>query len=170
MHRLDRMHCHRFAHRCAAIAAAAFVAALPLRAQLTTNGSRVGDVVRAYMRAYNAHDIKATLAFLAPDFAWLSVVGDSIAVEARGVAAVQTKLQAYFRRLPSAHSEIESLTSLGSWVSVTERAHWIVPTGARSQASVSIYDVRGGQIRRVWYYPEVRDSSRTLTVPPKELR
>jgi hypothetical protein len=113
-------------------------------------------VIQAYMRAYNAHDIDAVLSFLAPDFVWLSVSGDSLTVEARGPAMVRAQLNDYFRQLPSARSELEALTMLGPWVSAKERAHWTGPTGPRSQAALSMYEVRGGLIQRVWYYPSVR--------------
>jgi len=113
-------------------------------------------VLRAYIAAYNAHDIDAVVALLDPDFVWLSVVGDSVQIEARGPAAVREQLVSYFRSLPSARSEIEDVSALGPWVSVKERAHWTNARGPRSQASLSVYEVRGGRLRRVWYYPVVR--------------
>jgi hypothetical protein len=113
-------------------------------------------VIRAYVQAYNAHDIDAVLSFLAPEFVWLSATGDSLTVEARGPATVRTQLTGYFRQLPSARSELEELTVLGPWVSVKERAHWRASAGQRSQAALAVYEVRGGLIRRVWYYPSVR--------------
>jgi hypothetical protein len=115
-----------------------------------------GAVVQAYVRAYNAHDVDAVLSFLAPDFVWLSASGDSLTVEARGSAMVRTQLTGYFGQLPSARSELEALTVLGPWVSATERAHWTGSAGPRSQAALSVYEVRGGLIQRVWYYPSVR--------------
>lgn len=114
-------------------------------------------VVRGYIAAYNAHDIEAVLSFLAPDFVWLSVVGDSVAVEARGREAIRTQLTDYFRSLPSARSELEALTVLGPWVSARERALWVGASGPRAQSSLSVYEVRDGKVRRVWYYPVVRE-------------
>lgn len=113
-------------------------------------------VIQAYVQAYNAHDVDAVLSFLAPDFVWLSISGDSLTVEARGLAMVRTQLTDYFRQLPSARSELEALTVLGPWVSAKERAHWTGSAGPRSQAALSVYEVRGGRIQRVWYYPSVR--------------
>lgn len=113
-------------------------------------------VVREYMRAYNAHDMAGVAARLAPGFTWFNVAGDSTMVELRGRDAVRQALERYFASLPSARSEIESLTTLGPWVSVRERAHWDSPEGARSQASLSVYEVRDGAILRVWYFPSVR--------------
>jgi len=51
---------------------------------------------------------------------------------------------------------METASVLGPWVSVRERARWSTSTGMRSQASMSVYEVREGVLRRVWYYPEVR--------------
>ena len=109
--------------------------------------------VRAYIRAYNAHDIPALLSFLDSDFVWLNVAGDSVAVEVRGKEAVESGLHDYFRALPTARSEAETMSALGPWVTIRERAHWQGKNGPRSQAAISVYEVREGLIRRVWYYP-----------------
>ena len=115
------------------------------------------SVVRSYFAAYNSHDIDAVLRHIAPDFAWLSLAGDSISVELRGADAVRSGLVDYFRRLPTARSDIEAISALGPWVSVRERARWVGANGPRSQAALSVYEVRGGLLQRVWYYPEVRE-------------
>ncbi len=113
-------------------------------------------VVRGYLQAYNAHDTEAIVALLSPEFVWLSITGDSTTIEARGIAAIRAQLESYFRSLPTARSEVEELTVLGPWVSAREHAHWVSASGPRSQASLSVYEVRAGLLRRVWYYPVVR--------------
>lgn len=138
------------------VAAQAAGAAAP-----TTSSPRdtsAAAVVRAYIEAYNAHDVEKVLTFLAPDFVWLSITADSVSVEARGVDAIRAQLVDYFRSLPSARSTLEDVSALGPWVSARERAHWVSASGPRSQASLSMYEVRGGLLRRVWYYPVVRES------------
>ena len=112
--------------------------------------------VRAYVAAYNAHDIDGVVKLLHPEFVWLNLDGETVAVEARGREAVRTSLAGYFKSLPSARSEIEALSALGPWVSVRERAHWLGKDGPRSQAAMSVYEVREGLLRRVWYYPSVK--------------
>ncbi len=114
-------------------------------------------VVQAYIRAYNAHDVEATVAFLASDFVWLSIAGDSVAVEARGTDAIRAGLREYFRATPTSRSTLVALSALGPWVTAHERAEWVSASGPRAQASVSVYEVRGGLLRRVWYYPVVRE-------------
>lgn len=133
-----------------------------IQAQETAPAAAIADsaslsVVRSYFVAYNSHDVDAVLRYIAPDFVWLSLAGDSITVEVRGADAVRPGLVDYFRRLPTARSDIEAITALGPWVSVRERARWVGANGPRSQAALSVYEVRGGLLRRVWYYPEVRE-------------
>lgn len=124
----------------------------------TPRDTSAAAVVRAYIEAYNAHDVEKVLTFLAPDFVWLSITADSVAVEARGVDAIRAQLVDYFRSIPTARSTLEDVTALGPWVSARERAHWVSASGPRSQASLSVYEVRDGLLRRVWYYPIVREA------------
>ncbi len=143
------------------LALALLLATSQLPAQAAPTGAAADSaslsVVRRYFAAYNEHDIDAVVRLVTPDFVWLSLAGDSITVEVRGADAVRSGLVDYFRRLPTARSEIEAITALGPWVSVRERARWVGKTGPRSQAALSVYEVRGDLLRRVWYYPEVRE-------------
>ena len=111
--------------------------------------------VRSFVAAYNSHDVQAMLALADSGIAWLSVMGDSVAIETRGRAELEASLSAYFRRLPSTRSTLEALTATGPWVTVRERAHWQGRDGPRSQAAVAVYEVREGRVRRVWYFPAV---------------
>ncbi|MFN0178841.1 MAG: nuclear transport factor 2 family protein [Gemmatimonadales bacterium] len=113
-------------------------------------------VVRGFVQAFNAHNLDALLSFVAPEIVWLSVAGDSVTIEARGVGVLREQMGGYFRQLPSARSELETLTTLGPWVSARERVHWMAASGPRSQASLSVYEIRAGLVRRVWYFPVVR--------------
>ena len=114
-------------------------------------------VVRAYFAAYNVHDVDGVIRLLSADFTWLSLSGDTISVEVRGTNAIRSSLVQYFQDFPSAMSEMESATALGPWVTVRERARWQGTAGPRSQAAISVYEVRAGLLRRVWYYPAVKD-------------
>ncbi len=40
-------------------------------------------------------------------------------------------------------------------VSAVETAHWQSKGQERSQASLSVYEIIDGKVRRVWYYPVV---------------
>lgn len=114
------------------------------------------QVVRAFIAAYNRHAVPDLLALADTGIVWLSVEGDSVRVEARGRAALEQSLTGYFRQVPSTRSDVESLSALGPWVSVRERARWQGANGPRTQAALSVYEVRDGLVRRVWYYPAVR--------------
>ncbi|MBL8521209.1 MAG: nuclear transport factor 2 family protein [Betaproteobacteria bacterium] len=111
-------------------------------------------VVRANSAAFNAQDVQALVATVAEDFVWFNVEGEKAEVQTRGRAALATGMAGYFKSLPSARSEIESLTVNGAFVSVKERARWKNKAGEdRSQAALAVYEVRAGLIQRVWYFP-----------------
>ncbi|MBC7790914.1 MAG: nuclear transport factor 2 family protein [Anaerolineae bacterium] len=115
------------------------------------------SVVKAFVAAYNRHDVPAMLELVDSSFVWLNLEGDSVQVETRGPDALKRGMESYFRSIPTAQSTLETISSLGPWVSATERAHWRTSSGARSQAALSVYEVREGRVRRVWYYPVVRE-------------
>jgi hypothetical protein len=111
-------------------------------------------VVRANSAAFNAQDVAALAATVAEDFVWFNVEGEKISAETRGREALRTGMAGYFKSLPSAKSDIESLSVNGAFVSVKERAKWKSKSGEdRSQAALAIYEVREGLIKRVWYFP-----------------
>ena len=137
------------------VLAVAAVVVCMLQARATESAEEL--TVRAYIGAYNAHDLDAVLKLIHPDFVWLNLEGDEVEVEIRGKDAIKTMLEGYLKSLPSARSEIESISALGPWVTVRERTRWTAKDGApRSQAAMSVYEVRDGQLRRVWYYPAVK--------------
>lgn len=127
-----------------------------LHAQAAATHADPERVVRAFLDAYNRHDVPGLLALSDTEIVWLSVEGDSVRVETRGREALARGLEGYFRRLPSVRSTLERVSALGPWVSAHERAEWTAASGARSQSAVSVYEVRERRIRRVWYYPAVR--------------
>ena len=141
--------------------AALALMALPVTAQQAPLAPAATDtsaiaVVRRFVQAFNDRDIDQMVSMLGPNFVWLNVAGDSVAVEVRGAGPLRGSMEAYFRQLPSARSELEKVSVLGPWVSTIERAHWTSSGGPRSQAAVAIYEVRHGLVQRVWYYPAVR--------------
>ncbi|MGZ8378657.1 MAG: nuclear transport factor 2 family protein [Gemmatirosa sp.] len=113
-------------------------------------------VVRAFVAAFNRHDVPAMLALTDTAIVWLGIAGDSVTIETRGRRALGESMTAYFRSTPGARSTLDAVTTLGPWVSARERAEWQGRTGPRAQSALSVYEVRDGRIRRVWYYPAVR--------------
>lgn len=114
-------------------------------------------VVEAQFQAFNRHDAAALAAGVAPDFVWLSVSGDSVAVEVRGRAEFERGMAAYFAEFPDVRSAMENAVVNGRFVAFRERVRWTGKNGERSQSSLAVYEVEDGLIRRVWYYPAVRD-------------
>lgn len=111
-------------------------------------------VVRAYVAAFNAKDLTAMMSHVSPGMVWLNVEGDSTTLGGRGVDAFRRLLAGYFREVPTATSELLAVRALGPWVTTHERTRWSAPTtGAGGQSSVAVYEVRGGLVQRVWYYP-----------------
>ncbi len=110
-------------------------------------------LVRRYTEAFNAHDVDAMLALAHPDVEWMSVMGDKVSVDARGHEALRAAMEDYFRSLPTARSEVEGALGHGEMLAVRERAHWRTGAGEdRSQASIAVYEVQEGLVRRVWYF------------------
>jgi len=111
-------------------------------------------VVRAYVAAFNAKDLDAMMAHVAPGMVWLNVAGDSVTLGGRGVDAFRRLLAGYFREVPTAQSELVAVHALGPWVTTHERTRWSAPAGgAGGQSSVVVYEVRAGLVHRAWYYP-----------------
>ena len=109
--------------------------------------------VRDYVSAFNKREIDTMLSMVSDDIQWLNVVGDKITVETQGKDKLRESLAAYFKSTPSAKSELEWVRVTASRVAALERAAWQSKSGPKSQASLSVYEFRGGLISRVYYYP-----------------
>lgn len=110
-------------------------------------------VIDAQLAAFNAHDVNAMVANLAEDFAWFAVDPDMTRVQLRGRDEFRRSMEPYFASVPGARAEIEERLSLGRFAAVRERAYWMRGGVEVSQASLAVYEIRDGLIRRVWYYP-----------------
>ena len=108
--------------------------------------------VRDYVAAFNAQNIDSMLSMVTDDLQWLSVVGDKVTVETQGKQKLRESMAAYFKST-KAKSELEWVQTTASRVAALERASWQGKSGPKSQASLSVYEFRGGLISRVYYYP-----------------
>jgi hypothetical protein len=113
-------------------------------------------VVRAYIEAFNRHDIPAMAERVGEDFVWFNVTSDRATVEVKGRDSLRKTLANYFRGTPTVRSEIEGIVSAGNYVSFRERANWTSLLGQRSQSSLAVYEVKSGLITRAWYYPAAK--------------
>jgi hypothetical protein len=114
------------------------------------------QVVRAYIDAFNRHDIPAMAERVAEDFVWFNVTSDSASVEVKGRDKLRRNLGSYFEHTPTVRSEIEGIISAGNYVSFREKAMWSTFFGEKSQTAVAVYEVKNGLITRAWYYPAVK--------------
>lgn len=110
-------------------------------------------LLREFQAAFNKHDTAAMLARVADSVQWCSIEGARLSIEVDGKAALETWLTGYFKSCPSCRSEIESMMTAGPYITVNERAMWEAKSGPKSQKSLAVYEMRGGLIQRVWYYP-----------------
>lgn len=114
------------------------------------------SVVRGYVAAFNAKDLDAMMAAVASEFVWMSVSGDSLTDVGRGVDAFRLLIAGYFRAVPSARSELSRIDATGPWVTTHEHTRWdAAPAEVGGQASLVVYEVRDGLIRRAWFYPSL---------------
>jgi limonene-1,2-epoxide hydrolase len=113
-------------------------------------------IVRAYIDAFNQHNISAMAERVAPDFVWFNVTSDRATVEVKGRDMLRKTLSNYFEGTPTVRSEIDGVANAGDYVSFRERATWSSLLGQRSQSSLAIYEVKGGLITRAWYYPAAK--------------
>ena len=113
-------------------------------------------VVRAYIDAFNQHNIPAMAERVAADFVWFNVTSDRATVEVKGRDMLRKSLSNYFKSTPTVRSEIDGIASAGAYVSFRERATWTSLLGQRSQSSLAVYEVKEGLITRAWYYPAAK--------------
>lgn len=113
-------------------------------------------IVRAYVEAFNQHNLVALAERVAPDFVWFNVTSDRATVEVKGREALQKNFANYFQNTPTVRSEIDGLVSSGAYVSFRERATWNSLLGQRSQTALAVYEVKNGLITRAWYYPSAK--------------
>ncbi len=113
-------------------------------------------VVRAYVDAFNRHDVEDLLSRASPAVEWVNVRGSVASVEVRGRETLRDYMATYFEAQPAVRSELEDAVATGDFVAVRERVFWTTPDGEeRSQAALAVYRVREGLVQRVWYYPAV---------------
>lgn len=130
-------------------------ATLPTQAQDSTD-RLPSQIVEQFIAAYNAHDVSVMLSLVNPEIQWLSIEGDSIAVQANGADELANSLRAYFESSPSSRSTVESMMEADRYVSVWERAHWELRGEPASQSALAVYEIENGRISRVWYYPAMK--------------
>lgn len=134
-----------------------FFAPLSPHAQSDVPEPRHEHTVHAFIAAFNAQDSSAMAALVTDDVQWLSVNGDSIAVETSGKAGLVSAMDRYFQSCPTCRSEPVTIIASRDRVGAVETASWQGRDGSpKSQSGVSVYEFSGGLIRRVYYFPAER--------------
>lgn len=109
--------------------------------------------VSALMTAFNAHDPDEMRAHWTNDVTWYEVSGDQMSIVTSSAEQLHGELVAYFEAYPDVSSRLESVAVNGNYVTAIERPQWKQEGVYKSQASVVVYEVIDGKVKRFWYYP-----------------
>ncbi len=113
-------------------------------------------IVAEHARAFNLGNVAAMSKVQHPDIEWLSVTGSQISVKVSGRDALAENMTDYFKSPTKVTGTLRDWSVNGNYVAVTETASWKAKDGtAKSQSSLTVYQLKGNLIRRVWYYPAV---------------
>ena len=124
--------------------------------------SRVGSLpapIATQFAAFNAHDPVALAKNVTEDFTFYLVDGDKMSVEVRGREELKTGITDYFGSYPTVRSEAVGQIPQGSYIAVRERVRWTDAKGDHVQEALSVYELKGGLIRAVWYFPAEKNVS-----------
>lgn len=116
------------------------------------------SIISEHVRAFNEGDAEAMAKMQHPDIEWLSVSGTSVSVEVAGREALSKNMEEYFKSPTKVTGKLRDWSVNPPYVSVTETASWTAADGTpKSQSSLTVYELKDNLIRRVWYYPSVKD-------------
>lgn len=139
--------------------------ALPGVAQTPDSKSIREKQVRAFLAAFNAHNIKQMLESAEEDFQWLEVNNAKVAVHTNGKKALRESMERYFRSCPTCKSSLEWVKHTEERVAALEIATWKDKKGEqKSIRSLSVYEFRNTKIWRVYYFPDEFDTPRTVSL------
>ncbi len=113
-------------------------------------------LVARFLEAFNAQDVDAMALLVTDNVQWLSIDGNSVAVETGTKQALVESMGKYFKSCPSCRSSLSGVIATADRLSAIEVAQWDSPKGKKMQRSISIYEFSGGLIRRVYYFPAER--------------
>ncbi len=120
--------------------------------QLKPNGQLVVD----YMDAYNAQDLEEMAEMLHADFQWLNIDEDDLSEIAGGRDQLLEELKGYFASGDLTKGRLSDVSVNGQFVSALETVYYMSDGEEKSQASISVYEIESGKLRRVWYFPAQR--------------
>jgi len=142
--------------RILAFVAVLFVAACSPDAERSAPKPPVGEkveVVAGLMAAFNDHDAERMRAFWHSDVTWIEISGQQASVVTSSAAQLYSELVTYFDAYPSVSSSLENISVNGNFVTATERPVWEEGGERQSQASIVVYEIIDGKVKRFWYFP-----------------
>ena len=125
------------------------------QAQQPQSKNRIGQsLIQSYAAAYNAHDLKTMSQLMHDDIEWINIDGSGQILVTTDKSALTSELTAYFSGNPQSDSTLSDWRVNGRYISATETVTFTRKDGSKgSQASLSVYELEDGLIRRVWYFP-----------------
>lgn len=122
----------------------------------TLKSSTPKTLISEHVDAFNAGDVAAMTKLQHPDIEWLSVNLSEMSVQVSGREALSKNMTEYFNSPTKVTGTLSGWSVNAPYVSVTETASWTAKDGtAKSQSSLTVYQLEDNLIRRVWYYPAV---------------
>jgi hypothetical protein len=131
---------------------ALMVLGVALYAQSVMAGGNA-EAVENFVEAFNRHDVDAMHDVATEDIRWMSLADEQLSVETSNQAQLREAMADYFVNVPSARAEILSITEIGPFVHTVEEAFWGSDGAEKSQCSMAVYELSGGRVRNVWYFP-----------------
>lgn len=115
--------------------------------------SKSVEVVTQFINAFNSKNLGVMLQLTNQDVHWMSVSGQQLSVETNSQSALEKAMTEYFESIPSARSDLVSISYSGPFVHTVEQAFWISGGLEKSQCSMAIYQLDNSKISQVWYFP-----------------
>lgn len=110
--------------------------------------------VRAFVAAFDRHDVDALVALAHPEISWLSLQAEQLTPELHGTKELHDWLVGYYARVPGARSRLVDVGPGGRFVSAYECAGSPAANGAfKEECAASMYEIEDGKVRRLWYFP-----------------
>jgi len=93
-----------------------------------------------------------------PDIEWVAVEGNDIEIHISGKESLTKAMQDWFKNPKLPQGSLRDWSLNGDHVAVTETAYWTNDAGEdKSQSALTVYQLKDGLIRRVYYYPATKD-------------
>ena len=130
------------------------MALVPVALASVQAASSPEKLVEGYVDAFNSQDIGKLKSVLHPNVEWIDISGSSQTIVSSGMAQLTREMEGYFNSGFAGKSVIENISINGNFISGKETVRWTDSYGIqRQQASVVVFELSTGMIRRVWYFP-----------------